>query len=281
MKPDIIAPFLGMFGITKLDRSIDIDYKCLLLVEPYGSIIQNLPIFRNQYDKIILINGMEPPFHNNIKDEIIKYSNYIDRIYSYDDDVLEKCSNSDVFCFGSSWIALKSDGSQTESLSDFDENFYKISNKKYKCSFIKSQENRLEGHKLRWGVEEVLKNSKNKNIEFLYPTTRIDTKTPLFIDSMFHICIESSKHNNYFTEKIIDSLISKTIPIYWGCQNINDYFDGGGIFNFQNLEELKLIIDDLTPDIYHQKIESVENNYQIAKDQYAFFWDRINNFLIK
>jgi len=281
MKPDIIAPFLGMHSITKLNRAIDIDYKCLLLVEPRENTIHNLPTFRYQYDTIILINGMEPPFHNNIKDDIIKHADYIDRIYSYDEDVLKKCSNSEVFCFGSSWIALKSDGSQAESLLDFDENFYKIPSKKYKCSFIKSQENRLDGHKLRWGVEEVLKNSKNNNIEFLYPKTRIDSKTPLFVDSMFHICIESSNHNNYFTEKIIDSLISKTIPIYWGCPNINDYFDGGGILNFQNLEELKIIIDNLTPDIYHQKIESVENNYKIAKDKYAFFWDRINNYLIK
>ena len=48
-------------------------------------------------------------------------------------------------------------------------------------------------------------------------------KTELFIDSMFHIAIENNKAINYFTEKLIDCFVSKTIPIYWFSKKFYQY----------------------------------------------------------
>jgi len=43
-------------------------------------------------------------------------------------------------------------------------------------------------------------------------------------DYQYHICIENCQTNHYFSEKIMNPLISSTIPIYLGCRNIDSYF---------------------------------------------------------
>jgi hypothetical protein len=40
----------------------------------------------------------------------------------------------------------------------------------------------------------------------------------------FHIAIENFQTNSYFSEKIINPLLHKTIPLYLGARNINRYF---------------------------------------------------------
>jgi hypothetical protein len=37
---------------------------------------------------------------------------------------------------------------------------------------------------------------------------------------MFHIAVENVKIDNWYTEKISQSFATKTVPIYWGCPNI-------------------------------------------------------------
>lgn len=41
---------------------------------------------------------------------------------------------------------------------------------------------------------------------------------------MFTIAIENTSHDHYFTEKIVNPLLYDTIPLYWGCKKIEDYF---------------------------------------------------------
>jgi hypothetical protein len=41
----------------------------------------------------------------------------------------------------------------------------------------------------------------------------------------YSICMENSELPHYFTEKITDCIITDTIPLYWGCTNITDYFE--------------------------------------------------------
>ena len=44
------------------------------------------------------------------------------------------------------------------------------------------------------------------------------------LDYKYSIALENSRQNNYFTEKFADAVLSWTVPIYWGCPNIADYF---------------------------------------------------------
>jgi len=49
-------------------------------------------------------------------------------------------------------------------------------------------------------------------------------KYELYDGYQFHICIENVRSNHYFSEKIINALMTNTTPIYLGCVNIDSYF---------------------------------------------------------
>lgn len=44
------------------------------------------------------------------------------------------------------------------------------------------------------------------------------------MDYEYSIVLENSQQKNYFTEKLADAYLSWTVPIYWGCPNIDDFF---------------------------------------------------------
>ena len=41
---------------------------------------------------------------------------------------------------------------------------------------------------------------------------------------MFTIAIENTSHDHYFSEKIVNPFMYHTIPLYWGCKKIEEYF---------------------------------------------------------
>lgn len=45
-------------------------------------------------------------------------------------------------------------------------------------------------------------------------------------DYMFTICIENFQNNHYVSEKVMTPIMFNCTPIYLGCPNINNYFDG-------------------------------------------------------
>ena len=50
------------------------------------------------------------------------------------------------------------------------------------------------------------------------------------IDYKFSLACENGNINNYFTEKIQDCFLTWTIPIYFGCPNIDSFFPGDSFY---------------------------------------------------
>jgi hypothetical protein len=249
--------------------------KIRLLIDPSNSFLlfQNLINEKKNYDKLILIHGCEPPLINDIKTSIISVNHLFDKIYTFDDEIINKCSNSELFVFGSSWIMTDKYGNTCYKKKDYHNNY--TMNKKYKLSFVKSKKNSLPGHKLRHQIIDVI--TKKRNFEFLFPEfVPIENKKILFDDSMFHLTIENSQYKNYLTEKIIDCFMSFTIPIYWGCPNIGDYFNTDGIILFKDKDDLNNILNNLSENDYEKRKKAMIENYRIAYENFAFFYDRIN-----
>ena len=175
--------------------------------------------------------------------EIIKNSNKFDLILTSHQEVLDNCSNSILFPFGTSWVS--------------DDFLKKETN--FEISFLCGNKKFMEGHMLRHSIFNNLKNIKNLPVKSFY--SGLQTKDIVFDTSQFTIVTENSCIKNYFTEKIVDCFITKTIPIYWGCPNIGDFFDKRGIITFNSENELFKKISLLTADIYQQKESIIEKNY--------------------
>lgn len=52
----------------------------------------------------------------------------------------------------------------------------------------------------------------------------IDDKAEAILPYRFHLCIENSSIDDYWTEKLSDSILGYSVPIYIGCTNIRRYF---------------------------------------------------------
>ncbi|MCP9903235.1 hypothetical protein KBY72_12165 [Cyanobium sp. BA5m-21] len=92
----------------------------------------------------------------------------------------------------------------------------------------------------------------------------IDLKLDGLAPYYFSIAMENSKEDFYFTEKIIDCFLTKTIPLYYGCPSISKIFDSRGILHFSDLNELQIILSNLSLDLYHELESYAEINFNIA-----------------
>ena len=131
----------------------------------------------------------------------------------------------------------------------------------------------MEGYAVRhdvWNSRELITIPKDFYLSSNFKLAGVDynnekvlgsSKTPLF-DSMFHISIENTSIKNYFSEKIVDCFQTKTVPIYYGCKNIGDYFNIDGILVANNVQEIIEICNLLTPEVYQTMLPAMEDNLQ-------------------
>ena len=142
-------------------------------------------------------------------------------------------------------------------------------------SFLFSDKNGAPGHRLRHEIA-----GKFSGFDKFGKGARkhLKTKTTALKDYMFSITVENTKEDYWFTEKILDCFAVGTIPIYWGCPSIGDFFDTNGILIFDNIDELESILNNLTPELYYDKLESVKINYEKSK-RYWIADDLIYSYL--
>lgn len=211
----------------------------------------------------VFVGGCEPDISLRryySENDIIDNQNKFDLILSSSKNIVNSCKNAKLFPFGSCWI---------------DKNFKKLQNN-FEVSFLCGFKNELIGHKLRHSIWDNLNKIKNIPIKKIF-TTKLK-KDYIFNTSQFSIIVENSKYENYFTEKIVDCLITKTIPLYFGCPNIKDYFDTRGFILFDSVEELIYKLSILTPEMYNNKLEYVEKNYNLALN-YVDFHGRVDQYI--
>lgn len=72
----------------------------------------------------------------------------------------------------------------------------------------------------------------------------------------FHICIENFQENHYFSEKITNTLLCYTTPVYLGCKNIDNYFPNSVIKLVGNIDDDIKLLESicLNPDKYIKNI---------------------------
>jgi hypothetical protein len=89
-------------------------------------------------------------------------------------------------------------------------------------------------------------------------------------DCMFHIVIEGFRNDHYYSEKLIDCLITKTIPIYWGHTEIERYFNPVSMIRVNTVYEIIQVCNQLTPDFYNRLLPDIEDNYQRGLKVYKY-----------
>jgi hypothetical protein len=221
----------------------------------------------NQYyhdTRAVKILGLcEPPeIMNTMVDYAINNHNKYDYILTCNERVLSQCPNARLFLFGTTWIQ-----------SDYDI----LKEKEYSVSTIVGFKSMTYGHKMRhelWKQQNRITSIPRKFFTSQHggPQGNLvlrDSKYPLF-DSQFHIVLENSNLKNLFSEKVLDCFRSKTIPIYFGCPNLGDFFDSRGFFMANSVDQVIEICNSLNDSVYSNAKEYVESNYVKAAEYINF-----------
>jgi hypothetical protein len=90
----------------------------------------------------------------------------------------------------------------------------------------------------------------------------------------YSIAIENYSGPYYWTEKISDCFLSFTMPIYYGCTNIFDYFPKESIISIDILkpdEAVEIIQEAISSDLYLKNQEAIKYARNLVLEKYQIF----------
>lgn len=222
-----------------------------------------------------------------------QHSEKFHMIFTFDTAILTSIPNSRLLLFGTTFLdkndTLVLDGTKTRLI-----------------SFICGSKNTIVGQRIRQGIykrQMLLESMTGVKMIFwrsgqgdLLPAVcqrgnpvlapDCGAKIKVHLPFKFSIIIENSQQENYFTEKIIDCLLCKTVPIYWGCPNISDFFSTKGIIVLNGSEldvikQLRKILPKCTHELYQTMNTAIEENYTKAFEYAYTYSDRLKEALHK
>jgi len=292
-KPALIkhGHYLFEDGVLEFDTDVEI-HSCRFgpnMTKITNEWVPNYPhyqvLFENPNSFKVFINSTESklsPNRENIEAVIANHKQY-DLMLVTDPEIIEHCDNAIMFPYGTTWLN-KGHIDHPDGLGKFDEDYLKQfwDNKKFEVSYLCSSHFRqLDGYQLRkflWLEREWISIPKKFLSSVRYPVPDLppgpigasmllpeDDKKHLFY-SQFSLAIENASVDNYFTEKLMDCFLTKTVPIYFGCPNIGDYFNLKGMVHLDGPELSAAVqkINALTPETYEKMLPYIEENYQKA-----------------
>ena len=245
--------------------NIEIDYK-----KPIRYFVDSFQGYNPNEDAFRILHIKEVEAICKLRESAIKNQMMFDAIFTYDEEVLKACKHAYMLPFGTTWI-----------------HNYNFPKKKFQVSNITGHKEITDGHLLRKKIH--YKQTKiNIPIDFYiskflgvenFNNNKIlgEFKEPMF-DSQFHICIENSKQKNCFTEKLMDCFVTKTVPIYWGCPNIENFFDTSSIIVVDGFKDIIDACNNLTEKSYNIFLPGIEANFNLSK-KYTNPVENIKNLL--
>ena len=104
------------------------------------------------------------------------------------------------------------------------------------------------------------------------------TKYDGLINYKYSICIENLNRKNYFSEKFTDAILCWTIPIYYGCPNILNYFpeDSFYVIDITKDDCFEKINDIINKPITKKNIDALTIARDLILNKYNI-WESINS----
>ena len=201
-----------------------------------GRVGKNIAWLVEAYDHI-------PQIYNYV----IANAEKFEAIWTHNKEVIAKLPNAILLTFGGCWI------------DDFDWSIYP---KSKDFSIIASWKRNLPGHILR---HQIISSAEGRIDVFGNGYRKIADKIEGLKDYRYTFCIESSTKDYYFSEKLIDCFVTGTLPIYWGCPSIGDFFNIDGMLCFKEIHELPELLKKCTPEYYESKLDDINENFVLAQ----------------
>ena len=148
-----------------------------------------------------------------------------------------------------------------------------IIEKTARCGIIASDKNSTAGHRLRHRIIEDAVAAGTQLTTLGRGYEALERKEDGHLPFCFSVVIENCREPGYFTEKLIDSFLCNSVPIYWGAPDIEHFFDPRGMVICRSQAELINAVRSLKESDFASFDSALAHNRSVAL-QYADYFPR-------
>lgn len=148
----------------------------------------------------------------------------------------------------------------------------KLANKPLKLSCITSNKRDFQGQRQRMEFLEKVKEKLPIDI-FGKGINPIKDKWDGLYPYQYSLAIENFSGPNYWSEKLADCFLAWTMPIYYGCTNIDDYFPKDSLvkIDINDPSVFKKIKEIISSDLWKKRREKIAYARELILEKYQFF----------
>ena len=140
-------------------------------------------------------------------------------------------------------------------------------------SIVVSNKTRLGGRRLAFALE-MAEHFKDRIDVFGSGINYVDDKYDALAPYRYSIALENGTSDDYWTEKIADCYLCQTMPIYYGCPNITDYFDAESLISIDVDDpeaSIRVIEEALAENVYEKSLPGILGSRAKVLDELQFF----------
>lgn len=157
---------------------------------------------------------------------------------------------------------------------DYLANFNDFS-KSHLISVITSNKMITEGHRKRIEFVEKLKTHFGDELHvYGKGFNPVEDKWDAINPYKYHIVIENSSNKDYWTEKLSDCFLANSFPIYYGCTNIEKYFNKKSLLEidiYKPNESITQIAQLIRNDRFQDRVSYIQKSKEAVLNQYNLF----------
>lgn len=236
--------------------------------------VDSFPEKSEELSAINIISIQEPNEYFGLHSKIVENQYLFNLILTWDEYVLRNCRQAVLQPFGCAWMLPTQ--------------YERTYNKEFGIAHLCGNLLLSYGHIMRYELLERQNEITIENKKFYHTfgnrhdlNDAREGKATIFGNIQYGIAIENTSHHNYFTEKILDLFLLKTVPIYWGCSNIEKFFNIKGIIRFLSVDHLIEMCNNgiINKYLYEGMQPAIEENYQLAKEYNDYPQDIVNQVI--
>lgn len=159
---------------------------------------------------------------------------------------------------------------------DYDElSRIKRSEKNKLISVVLSKKDQTVGHSKKNEFVQKLKVHFGSQLDvFGVGLNEIEDKWDAISDYKYHIVLENTSVENYWTEKLTDAYLGSAYPFYFGCPNLENYFSTKS-FTRINIEDIRnsihIIEESISNNLYESSLIDIAYAKSLVLDKYNLF----------
>lgn len=189
--------------------------------------------------RISLIMG-EPSVIHAKHHRLLRFSHRrFHRILTFAQPLLDRLPNARLLPFGTTWVPDWRD---------------LAIEKTRMASLVASAKRDSEGHRLRHRIADWCREAAPDVALIGGGYAPFERKSDGLAPFRYSVVIENVQEQNYFSEKLVDCLLCETVPIYWGCPNLDAFLDPVGIIQCRSEADIRAALAAMSAEDYARRL---------------------------